>query len=62
MPCKFIGILLKQIKLMNENNLAKFRNSTISPIFIIGLPRSGSTLVQKSFAILILFFVVRNLV
>ena len=37
----------KQIKLMNENNLTKFRNSTISPIFIIGLPRSGSTLVQK---------------
>ena len=37
----------KQIKFMNENNLTKFRNSTISPIFIIGLPRSGSTLIQK---------------
>ena len=37
----------KQIKLMSENNLTKFRNSTLSPIFIIGLPRSGSTLVQK---------------
>ena len=37
----------KQIKFMSKNNLTKFRNSTVSPIFIIGLPRSGSTLVQK---------------
>ena len=30
----------KQIKFMSKNNLTKFRNSTVLPIFIIGLPRS----------------------
>ena len=44
MPLRLYNDQLEKIK---KSELQKFKNDNINPIFIIGLPRTGSTLVEK---------------
>ena len=46
----WLNILPKNIKLINCNKNIKIDASNIKPIFIIGVPRSGSTLIEKIIA------------
>ena len=46
----WFNILPKNIKLINFNKNIKIDPSEIKPIFIIGVPRSGSTLIEKIIA------------
>ena len=36
-----------QLRTINKLKTQKFKNYNVNPIFIIGLPRTGSTLVEK---------------
>ena len=44
MPLRLYNDQLEKIK---KSELQKFKNENINPIFIVGLPRTGSTLVEK---------------
>ncbi len=46
----WFNILPKNMKLINFNKNIKIDSSEIKPIFIIGVPRSGSTLIEKIIA------------